>query len=698
MSNPQLRDILLKPFNLIKNKPLQRIILAGGIFLVIYLLLALVVAPARVDVEVGRPSPQDIYATSDFVDEETTERQREEAAEQVSPVYVHQEEVTDEILKEVDYFFNALLEIQQEEEEEDRQDQLNELMDEYPNLIQSDVEALVEEEEEVIQELKESLRGDIKQVLEDGIKPEEEAEIREQLSALIRDYPYSQATLRMVEEFVYIVLEPNMALDEEATEEKREEAREEVEPVRIHRNTLIVSEGETVTQEHLAQLEALGMKRGGQPDYNTFLGLFLLLIILFGVVGIYLYVLDRKVYEDHSMWLLLGLIVIITLLFSIAAEFFSEYLIPVAIGIILMAVLFNNYLAMLMNLILALLVGLISDGDIGVVTMCLVGGLVAIYSVSRLSQRMDLAKAGLYVALANVLVIIAVFLLLGDLRLEYGVLREFGYSILAGVGSGIFSTVVAIGLLPFLESGFGLTTSVTLLELSNPNQPLLRKLLMKAPGTYHHSIMVANLAEAAAEEVEADPLLARVGSYYHDLGKINRPYFFSENQFSRENPHKKLSPNLSALIISSHVKDGVELAHQERLPGMLVDIIKQHHGTSKISFFYQQAMEEGRKDVVEESFRYEGPLPQTKEAAIIMLADAVEAGVRSLSRPVGGRIEGMVRKLIKDKLNDGQLDESDLTLKDLDKIGDTFVYILSSVYHHRIEYPEREIKKELGRK
>jgi len=198
--------------------------------------------------------------------------------------------------------------------------------------------------------------------------------------------------------------------------------------------------------------------------------------------------------------------------------------------------------------------------------------------------------------------------------------------------------------------------------------------------------------------VQADPLLTRVGACYHDIGKLKRPYFFSENQLSGENPHKKISPNLSALIIGAHVKDGVELARKHRLPQPVQDIIRQHHGTSLISFFYQQAVEScGAGKVSKESFRYEGPLPQTKEAAIIMLADAVEAGVRSMSKPAGSRVEGLIRRIIKEKLNDGQMDECNLTLKELDQIGDSFVYIMSGIYHTRIEYPEIDLRAEVER-
>ncbi len=301
-------------------------------------------------------------------------------------------------------------------------------------------------------------------------------------------------------------------------------------------------------------------------------------------------------------------------------------------------------------------------------------------------------------AAINMVVITTSFLLKGNLSLEYGFLKELGMALGAGVGNGLLSAVVAIGMLPYLESAFGVTTPITLLELSSPNHALLRELLRKAPGTYYHSMMVCNLAEAAAEAVKANPLLTRVGAYYHDIGKMKRPYFFSENQLSGENPHDKISPNLSALIIGAHVKDGLEYARKYRLPRVIRDIIQQHHGTSLISFFYQRAVEQNGADKVAiENFRYEGPLPQSKEAAIIMLADAVEAGVRSLSKPTGNRVELLIRRIIKDKLSDGQMDQCDLTLKELDQIGNAFVHIMSGIYHTRVEYPEKDLRAEIER-
>ncbi len=694
-AHPRLKDILLKPFYLASNTRLRRLILAGVIFALIYFILAPVVIPSRVDVEEGMPSPEDIKAPHEAVDTYTTEQLREEAAEEVPMEYSYNPEVMESSMEELEQFFASLEDMREDLEEERAEERINRkkehLLNEYPGLQESDIDGVLQKEGIYFRELRENLKQNIAEEMEEGIRREELEEARTRICEEMEEAAYSPASIRLSEKLVKELVTHNKTPDLEATEEKREEARQEVEEVPILEGTLIVSEGEIITEKHIAQLEALGML-GGQAGYSSLIGLFLLLMVFFFTVGIYLYVFEKDVYKESSMLLLLGLIVIITLVFALGMAYFSPYLVPAAVGVILIAVLFNNNLAMLMNVILALLMGLVTDGDIGVMAMSLIAGMIAIYSVSRLSQRTDLVKAGIYVAAVNTLVILAVFMLLGNLQLEYGVLQELGFSLASGMGSGILSAVIAIGMLPFLETGFGLTTAVSLLELSNPNQPLLRKLLMKAPGTYHHSVLVGNLAEAAAENVGADALLVRVGAYYHDIGKINRPYFFTENQFSRENPHKKLSPSLSALVVRSHIKDGVEIARRERLPFVLIDIIRQHHGTSMISFFYQQAQEKGRNDnISEKNFRYEGPLPQTKEAAIIMLADAVEAGVRSLSRPVGVRIDGMVRRIIKEKLNDGQLDESDLTLKDLDQIGDTFVYILSSVYHTRIEYPLREI-------
>nr|MDA8211210.1 HDIG domain-containing protein [Clostridia bacterium] len=324
----------------------------------------------------------------------------------------------------------------------------------------------------------------------------------------------------------------------------------------------------------------------------------------------------------------------------------------------------------------------------------LVTGLVAIYSVSHLSQRSDLAKAGLINVGASAAVsIIAIGLLTGmDVSL-------MSWGLLIGLGNGILSAVLTGGVLPYLESAFGITSAVRLLELSNPNNPLLKRLLMEAPGTYHHSIIVGNMAEAAADAIGADSLLVRAGAYYHDIGKTKRPYFFIENQLSCENPHDKIAPSLSTLIITSHVRDGVELAREHKLPEKIIDIIEQHHGTSLVSYFYHRAKESDKHESVqEEAYRYDGPNPQTREAALVMLADSVEAGVRSRKQPSLGDLEGLVREIIKKKLEDGQLDECNVTLRDLHTIATAFMKVLTGIFHTRIEYPDQMLKEMERRK
>jgi cyclic-di-AMP phosphodiesterase PgpH len=677
---------------------MQKFILAGAVFAVIFTLMVIVSMPARVDLELGRPSTTKILAPRDMIDDYTTEQLRRAAEEAVQDVFENNPVMLEEALAAIQHFFNTVVELQDEPDlsEDDKITVLRELLDEdIPNVTGL---ALLNADHATVLELQDRLVDTVTEVFEQGIKVTGLETARRHLNQEIALFPLSTELKRVAEKLISPLIQPNMLANPDATDRNRKDARQAVEPVLLLRNTLIISEGEPVTEKHLAQLEGLGLIRGRHADYPGYIGMFLILTILFVLTGIYLSIFVKDVYNSLTLLTLLGLVTIITLILTIAATYFSGYLIPVAMGVMLLTVMFGYRLAVLMNLMLAIMVGLITGGEFGYMIVALAGGLVAVYALSRVSQRSDLAKAGLYVAATNAAVIIAVFLLTGNLSLEYGFLKELGYGLVAGVGSGIFSSVVAIGLLPYLESGFGVTTAITLLELSDPNRPLLRELLRKAPGTYYHSMMVCNLAEAAAETVQADPLLTRVGACYHDIGKLKRPYFFSENQLSGENPHQKISPNLSALIIGAHVKDGAELARKHRLPALILDIIRQHHGNSLISFFYQQAVEScGSDKVSKESFRYESPLPQTKEAAIIMLADAVEAGVRSLAKPAGSRVEGLIRRIIKEKLNDGQMDECNLTLKELDQIGDSFVFIMSGIYHSRIEYPETDLRAEFER-
>ncbi|NMA91850.1 MAG: HDIG domain-containing protein [Firmicutes bacterium] len=697
----KLRELMARPLEFKIGERFRKALVAVLIFIVVYLILMVTIIPSRVDLDLGKPSPQTIYAPRDSIDTYATERLRKTAEEAVPEVFDYDPELLTEAQDGVNLFFEGVFALQAEEEltGEEKADRLQGLL--ADDISVAALKTFLTADSTTLTDLQRRLKGLLAEIYNQGVKDSGLETAQRYVNQEIALFPFGSELKRVSESLVKPLIKPNMIYNPEATATNREAAANEIDPVIILSRTLIISKGEMVTERHLEQLESLGLALGSRVDYPGFIALFLLLLTIFAAVGIYIALFVKNVYNSTPLIALLGLVVVITLIFAIAGNYFSGYLVPVAMGVILITVMLGARLAILMNIILALLVGLITGGDFVLITMTLVGGLAAIYRLSQVSRRSDLSRAGLYVAAANMIVIIAFFLFQGNLDSGYGFLKDLGYGLLAGVGNGLFSSIVAIGLLPFLESGFGLTTAITLLELSNPNNPLLRRLMTEAPGTYYHSIMVGNLAEGAAEAVGADPLLTRVGAYYHDIGKLKRPYFFVENQFSGANPHEKLSPNLSALIIGSHVKDGVELARQYRLPAVVQDIINQHHGDSLISFFYQQALESGGKDnkqqVSEDQFRYEGPLPQTKEAAIIMLADTVEAGVRSLSKPVIGRVEALIRKAIRERLNDGQLDECNLTLKELDQIGDSFVNIMTGIYHSRIEYPEKDLRAEIER-
>ena len=262
---------------------------------------------------------------------------------------------------------------------------------------------------------------------------------------------------------------------------------------------------------------------------------------------------------------------------------------------------------------------------------------------------------------------------------------------IAAFGSGLFSSIITLGLLPYLEGTFNISTSLSLLEQANLNHPIIKRLMMTAPGTYQHSLMVASLSEMAAEAINANPILARTGAYFHDIGKLKRPSFFTENQFASENPHHALSPRMSKIVIAAHAKDGVEMAMKNKLPTILQDIMMQHHGTSVVSFFYSQALsteDTPEPDSIKEEFRYPGPTPQFKESGIIMLADSVEAAVKSLEKPTPTKIENMIDRIFKDKIDDNQLNECPLSLKEIEIIKFTFNKVLKGIYHSRIEYPE----------
>jgi putative nucleotidyltransferase with HDIG domain len=352
--------------------------------------------------------------------------------------------------------------------------------------------------------------------------------------------------------------------------------------------------------------------------------------------------------------------------------------------------------------VLAVIAGAVNGNSLEVGSYVFLGGLAGIIGVRRGDRLQVFVQAGLAVAVVNIAVV-STFILLGERDLDLtGVLQLWAASAASGAGAA----VVAVGSFAALGNLFGILTVFQLLELANPSQPVMRRLLVETPGTYHHSLMVGNLAERAAEAIGADPLLARIAAYYHDVGKLNNPLGFIENQSGGENIHDELPPEVSAQILKAHVADGIDLAYRSKLPKTLIAYIPQHHGTALMSYFYAKAREEaaapfgglstpdGAKaaDAVDpRRFRHAGPKPQSREAAILMLADGVEASVRSLSSRDEPSIRAMVSRIIEERLKDGQFDECDLTLRDIERIREAFVSQLLGMYHQRIAYPQNKV-------
>jgi putative nucleotidyltransferase with HDIG domain len=498
------------------------------------------------------------------------------------------------------------------------------------------------------------------------------------------------------------LVRPNLTFNQRETEARRELARESIKPVffKIKKGEMIVREGERIGPEHVLKLEA--ESNASRPV--DLIGRIPAMAILIGILfaSIYFVGLMRTksaadILFDASVFLSLFLMTWIYNFVAGEVQRGFPYLsstallfgMPVAVGAMLISIFQGVGAAASFSLILSVFASLATGARVEPFIYFFVSSLVAAYGVRHCTERVILIKAGLMTGLINIILSLAVQMIYGTLYTLDAVVAS-----LAGFMGGLLAGIIATGVLPLVEIAFGFTTDIKLLELSNMDQPLLKELMVQAPGTYHHSVVISNMVEATAKAVHANPLLAKVSAYYHDIGKMKKPLYFIENQPGAENKHEKLAPSMSSLILISHVKDAVELAREHKLGREIIDIIQQHHGTSLISYFYHKAQERQLSksgkvtEIKEEDFRYPGPKPQTKEAGLVMLADMVEAASRSLVDPTPARIQGMVQKIINKVFSDGQLDACELTLKDLHEIAKGFNKTLSGIFHHRIEYPE----------
>lgn len=499
------------------------------------------------------------------------------------------------------------------------------------------------------------------------------------------------------------LIRPSLTYNQQETEQRRQKAYAEVAPVlfQVKKGEMVVREGERVNAAQIAKLRALREVGRDNRSLEIAAGMLVCILVFFAAAHRFVQSNVRKYNPDirdllflASITLLYFVLVKLSLIIatglSSTVEFIDNtsyyYAIPFAVGAMLVRIVLNSETALIFTVCIAWLTGILFGNSLFVTIYVLVANLIGAHGVRHCKERSHLYRAGLWVAAVNVGMLVGLHLLAAR-PLDIQLLYKMGL----GLSGGLLSAVVVNGVIPLVETLFKYTTDIKLLELANMNSPVLRELMVQAPGTYHHSMIVGSLVESAAEEIGANPLLARVGAYYHDIGKIKKPLYFIENSGGQRNKHDKLAPSMSALVLTSHVKDGVEVAREYKLGLPIINIIREHHGTALIKFFYDKAKSLSDPDVEqidERDYRYHGPKPQTREAALIMLADAVEAASRTLTEPTPARIKGMVKKLINNIFIDGQLDECNLTFKDLHLIARSFNRILGGIFHNRIDYPE----------
>lgn len=696
----------------------KNIIQKISIFLILLTAITLVLSinffPDKILLKEGQIGSKDILSPGDFefVDLEATQNSREKAAKSIKEVYDLNLANIENVEKQIDSLFLEIKEYK-EKTNESLKNANDKIMDNDKTLTDDELHEMANEindnlgfyiNEQVIaaslqfdnltlEKIRVDIKSSMRKIMEQGIKEDDLENAKKQLIREISEISIDHYDALIASDIATSLLLPSLFLNEEDTEKRRQEAITSVDDVirTIQKGQIIIRKGEVVTSEDIAILNALGLKNP-KIYFSNIIGIIMITAICFLLVFLYLNYFYPDIYENISKLILLGIISIFVVLLAKIASQVSGYLMPIASASMLVAISFSPNIAILLTVILSLLIGFIPGGGLNYSLVSIISGIVAIYSIRKATQRSSLTRAGLLIAGVNIITISALGLINNE---SYYLILQNNFW---GVLNGLLAVILTIGILPFLESYFDITTSFKLMELSNPNQPLLKKMILEAPGTYHHSIVVGNLSETAAEEIGGNGLLARVGAIYHDIGKIKRPYFFTENQEAYKNIHDEMEPSLSALVIASHVKEGLELAKKNKLPKDIIDIITQHHGTGLITYFFHRALKENGSDidaVAEENYRYSGPKPQTKEAGIILLADSLEAATRSLTNPTATRIKTLVKEIIQKNLDSGQLEECDLTLKDLDKIGDSFSRILNGMFHSRVEYPDEDLIKKI---
>lgn len=699
--------------NYFKSKAIQRALISAVTIIIAFFIIENGASPKKYKLSVGERSNYDITAPREIENHYLTEQLAEEAANAVPPVMMKLENVPIDTLNLSSEFFSEII--------TSRQSIINNLQEQgvtkndenYVRILELEQTSAVGELELRLKRFNMPLSAEQIEYMVARAGDEELSQFDKLTRTLISSVMKEEVTADNLSDKINLaqnefqksdisqelknigsimakaLIKPNSVIDEGMTDKKKIEVYNDAmkNKLRIQEGTRILSFGDIVTEDKLAVLKELNWLETGKLDYSFTGGILAVILILAFMLVLYMHFFCKKFLEGRKELILLCVIILLDLVAAWLLNPIAPLLIPVFIAPMLISILLDIRLGIVVNLILAMAISLITKGDQGFLFTAIICGTFSAFIVSGANQRSRLSAAGLVIAVVNAFVITLINLISKD-----SLTAMVNDGALAAV-NGMLSTIFTIGTLPIFESLFKIVTPLKLLELSDPNQPLMKKLLMEAPGTYHHSLMVGNLAEVATEAIKGNALLARVGAYYHDVGKLKRPNFFKENQLS-ENPHDKMSPNLSTLVITSHTTDGAEIAEKYKVPLAVRNIICQHHGTTLAAFFYYKAQQEDKSNSVKlEDFRYQGPKPSSKEAAVVMLADSVEAAVRSMADKTEGKIVAMVRKIIKDKLDDGQLDQCELTLKDLDMMAKAFTRVFGGYFHERQEYPELKIKQ-----
>ncbi len=518
---------------------------------------------------------------------------------------------------------------------------------------------------------------------------------------LLKEMHYTLVNL--IVDFSQRTIQPNITLNQSATEERKKEAAEAVLPIlyKIKAGEMILREGERVTQLQLLKLKNMQAQTRDERAIANGLGVTLVVLCLLLITYVSFLHNNPRIARNYnkSILFLASVLTIFLIIIKVSAilsqpmalsvsDAFSvdsiTMAIPVAAGAMTICLFMGFQVAFPFAFILSALTTVLLQNQFDLFIYFFLSSLMGAFWIQDCRERKSLIKAGVKLGFLNLILTSVINLYMGEFA-GIKLLWDWAFAMLGGISAGI----ITLGITPLFEITFRYNTDISLLELANLDQPILKRLMLEAPGTYHHSVLVGTMVEAAASEIGANPLLAKVCAYYHDIGKLKNPLYFIENQSNGKNRHDKLAPSMSSLILISHVKNGVEIAQKNKLGERIIDTIRQHHGTSLIRYFYEKAKQiKGEDNVNIENYRYPGPKPQTREVGLVMLADVVEASSRTLDNPTSSRIKGLVHKMINKIFSDGELDECELTLKDLHKIARSYYTILSGIYHHRIEYVE----------